>query len=324
MLECVPLRALAVTRPSLDPHLANFVEGRCRPTEISRIRPPVSTRCLHFCKRPFSQTPCHFHSPLTLCTALNNFPSRLLQCQLQLVAQWEALARMKNVVLYWTVVVAAVTHFVYAIGSAFITRDLARNPDFDSYYYKTMWFATLDLLCWFALIYHTCYRALLLTRSNMEGLWIVPTTVVAIQAVLQRFGLWFWYDNLSTNPSDTTPQNYWFGLGTLIFIPTVATGFFLLTQSAIIHTLPSGAPRCEVPPSQTAKMVCKTICAASTVVLEYITIRGYFFPATSGFFETFVSSLSLITGFPLCLHLAIRYHNSLVRVIRIMIKQCKY
>ncbi|KAI9329932.1 hypothetical protein DFJ73DRAFT_99579 [Zopfochytrium polystomum] len=49
---------------------------------------------------------------------------------------WEVLEKIRDPVLYWTVIVAACGHFTYLVGTAWISRTVAGDGDFDAYFYR--------------------------------------------------------------------------------------------------------------------------------------------------------------------------------------------
>ncbi|KAI9318292.1 hypothetical protein DFJ73DRAFT_879646 [Zopfochytrium polystomum] len=188
---------------------------------------------------------------------------------MMLVSFWEVIAKIGNPVLFWTLIVSATGHLVYTFGSAVIARNLANDMDFNKYFYLTA-----CLTAWFSIVFHTTYRTLLIMYPRSNRVWIVPSIILVVQIVIQSTGLWFWYNNWTTNYFATdTPEFYWNAIATMIFVCGVDSCFFVLAQYKIITTLRE-VSNTPVSALHVVKMLLRTMCYSSAVIMEFSFARG--------------------------------------------------
>ncbi|KAI9360078.1 hypothetical protein DFJ73DRAFT_96373 [Zopfochytrium polystomum] len=195
-----------------------------------------------------------------------------------LVSFWEVIAKISNPVLFWTLILSATGHLVYTLGSAVIARNVAADQDFDKYFYLTAWLTAADLIAWFSIVFHTSYRTLLIMYPFSKRIWIVPSIILAVQVGLQSTGTWFWYNNWTTNQFATaTPQFYWLAIVIMVFVSTIDSLFFFMAQYKIITTL-RDVSNTPVSALHVVRMILRSVCYSSAVVMEFVTLGQYFYP----------------------------------------------
>ncbi|KAI9327013.1 hypothetical protein DFJ73DRAFT_864637 [Zopfochytrium polystomum] len=200
-----------------------------------------------------------------------------------LAVRLEAIEKIRDPLIYWSVMLGAAGHLVSLLCGAWNTRVLAGDGDFDAYNFRDIWFSAADAVSHIALMFNSVYRTMVII-SPKGGVWtlLTPACVVSVQVLLESLGLYYaylWSQMYVDDPPLLGFSAVAFAL--IAFDSTVEILFFSLSQYKIISGLKvlTGKP---VPFKHVVKFSTRCVCFAAATVTQYTDLAGYFSPSTTG------------------------------------------
>ncbi|KAI9309816.1 hypothetical protein DFJ73DRAFT_805087 [Zopfochytrium polystomum] len=198
------------------------------------------------------------------------------------VSYWDVIAKINNPFLFWTMIGAPVGHLVHTFGVAITRRDVTRDYDYEKFFFRACWLAAGQIFCLACIQFHTSYRGMLILFPRSNRNWIVPSIVTAIHVGLQIAGLWYYYANWKLSYFVTTTQEvFTLSVVTAVYVSAVETVFFLISQYKIITTL-TELSKVEVSFFHVAKMILRSACYISAVIMLFCTSGQFFYSVSTG------------------------------------------
>ncbi|KAI9365950.1 hypothetical protein DFJ73DRAFT_806364 [Zopfochytrium polystomum] len=199
-----------------------------------------------------------------------------------LASHWDTLEKLRNPLLFWSLVAAGAGHLTYLVGNAANAAIFARDADFNEYNMRNSVFAAADSVADFGLIFNSTYRTILIAFPQWKRKVLIPAVILVFQAVVEILANAYWW-KVGQYGDDQSVFDLNAATFTLVgFDSVVETSFFVFAQYKIVCSMGRSASLVR----HILRVIIRCICFVAALLLQYLALLGYIRPgnaATSPF-----------------------------------------
>ncbi|KAI9335832.1 hypothetical protein DFJ73DRAFT_851278 [Zopfochytrium polystomum] len=201
----------------------------------------------------------------------------------------EQLGRITNKHLFVSICLALTTSFITCLANS-AADSMTITDDMFPAFVDFLWLPGLTTVATFGLLsYHTTYRSVLLIFPHKKSAPVIVGAIICfIEVAVNLADLSFFQMNLKSMSPDPDPRNQKTSMFMIVYVSTVDTLFFTLSQVRIISSWKQ-MNKVEVGIVHYIDAILRCACYSGSVFLFFMTASGLFFPASQGWIYMYIA-----------------------------------